>query len=87
MGMTVAEANKAIGAELRAARAKRDYSREELSDLSGVPVMTIRRAEAGTAAIKAPTLIALCRALEVPVGPLMDLVAEQIDKAGGLDPE
>ncbi|WP_218717030.1 helix-turn-helix domain-containing protein [Nocardia sp. MH4] len=87
MGMTVAEANRLIGSKLRGARAERDYSREELSQRSGVAVMTIRRAEEGSAAIKPTTLISLCRALELPVGELMDLIAEQIDQAGGLDPE
>jgi transcriptional regulator with XRE-family HTH domain len=87
MGMTVSEANKAIGAKLRGLRAERDYSREKLEELSGVPVMTIRRAEDGSGAVKTPTLIALLRALDTPAGEFLDAVAKQIDQAGGLDPE
>ncbi len=87
MGMTVAEANRLIGAKLRGIRAERGYSRKELAKRSGVAEMTIRRAEEDESAIKPTTLILLCQALDVPVGPLMDLIAEQIDQAGGLDPE
>lgn len=87
MGMTVSEANKAIGSKVRGLRAEKNWNREELAERSGVPVMTIRRIEDGVAAAKTPTLIALLRALGAPVGEFLDTITEKIDQAGGLDPE
>lgn len=76
--MNVEQANVIVGANLRALRAKKDYSRERLSELSGVPVMTIRRLEKGERAAQVPALMSLCDALGVNVRDFMDAVETEL---------
>lgn len=59
--------NKAVGAELRAARARRGWSREELSKRSGVTVISMRRYEAGTRSVPVDALAYLMSALDLDV--------------------
>jgi transcriptional regulator with XRE-family HTH domain len=78
--MEIAQANAVIGANLRGLRGKNDYSREKLSELSGVPVITIRRIEDGERAASTPTLIALVRALNTTVSEFFDGIEAELDK-------
>lgn len=57
--------NKAIGAELRAARARRDWSRDQLAEASGVPTPTLRRYEDGIRSIPVSSLVRVLDALKV----------------------
>lgn len=57
--------NKAVGAELRAARARRDWSREHLAKQSGVTVISIRRYERGERAVPVDSLVRLMSALGI----------------------
>lgn len=59
--------NSAVGAELRAARARRDWSRDELSTRSGVPTATLRRYEEGVRSVPVDTLVRLIAALDMDV--------------------
>ncbi|MFI6368893.1 helix-turn-helix domain-containing protein [Nocardia sp. NPDC050630] len=80
MDLDVELANAVIGANLRALRAKRDYSREKLFELSGVPVITIRRIEDGKRAAAVPTMMALCQALDVDLGRFLDDAHKEINE-------
>lgn len=82
--MDVSQANAAIGANLRALRAKRDYSRVKLSQLSGIPVITIRRIEDGERAAPVTTLIAICRALKADPAEFLNVVQQDLDKLENL---
>lgn len=82
--MDVSQANAAIGANLRALRAKRDYSRVKLSELSGIPVITIRRIEDGERAAPVTTLIAICRALKADPGEFLNVIQQDLDKLENL---
>ncbi|MFE3060647.1 helix-turn-helix domain-containing protein [Nocardia sp. NPDC059239] len=76
--MDSGQANALIGANLRGLRGKRGYSREKLFELSGVPIITIRRIEGGTRAAPADVLIQLCNALGVNVGDFLDDVQAEL---------
>ncbi|WP_369024105.1 helix-turn-helix domain-containing protein [Nocardia cyriacigeorgica] len=84
--MNVEQANAIVGANLRALRAKKDYSRERLSELSGVPVMTIRRLEKGERAAQVPALIMLCDALGVNIRDFMDEVETELKQIADRQP-
>lgn len=78
--MDVAQANATIGANLRALRAKKGYSREKLSELTDVPVITIRRIEDGERAGQAPILLTLVRALGSTGKDFFDAVEAELDQ-------
>lgn len=59
--------NQAVGAELRAARARQDWTREQLAEASGVPAVSIRRYESGARSIPVATLVALVTALKISI--------------------
>ncbi|MBF6326818.1 MULTISPECIES: helix-turn-helix domain-containing protein [Nocardia] len=84
--MNVEQANAIVGANLRALRAKHDYSRERLSELSGVPVMTIRRLEGGERAAQVPALMSLCAALGVNARDFMDAVETELKQLANGQP-
>lgn len=63
--MDDARINKAVGAELRAARARQGWSREQLEERSGVSAATLRRYEAGTRSVPVETLVKLLSALKI----------------------
>lgn len=75
--------NNAVGAELRAARARRDWSRDELAERSGVPAATLRRYEDGTRTVPVTTLVALVRALGIGI----DDIGHAIQRASPDNPE
>lgn len=78
--MTVEQANAVIGANLRGLRGKRGYSREKLFELTGVPVITIRRIEDGKRAAPVDTLMTLCTALGVKIGDFLDAAQKELDE-------
>ncbi|MFJ4656017.1 helix-turn-helix domain-containing protein [Nocardia sp. NPDC088792] len=74
------QANAVIGANLRGLRGKRGYSREKLHDLSGVPVITIRRIEGGLRAAPVDVLLELCKALGVNAGDFLNAAQAEIEQ-------
>ncbi|MEU8895476.1 helix-turn-helix transcriptional regulator [Nocardia sp. NPDC048505] len=71
--------NRAVGNELRAARARRDLTRQQLADQTGLAVSTIQRFENGERSPDMPQLLALCTAFEVSVQSFVDLALRNID--------
>ena len=59
--------NRAVGAELRAARARRGWSRDELEKESGVKAASLRRYEDGSRSVPVDTLVKLLSALKISV--------------------
>ncbi|MFV8173745.1 helix-turn-helix domain-containing protein [Mycolicibacterium peregrinum] len=59
--------NKAVGAELRAARARQGWSREQLEHESGVKAATLRRYEDGSRSVPVDTLVKLALALKISI--------------------
>lgn len=78
--MDETQANAIIGSKLRGLRAEKDYSREKLFELSGIPVITIRRIESGARTAPVTTLIALCRALGTDPAEFLNVVQQDLDK-------
>ncbi|MFC9764636.1 helix-turn-helix domain-containing protein [Rhodococcus jostii] len=70
--MDTAEIRSKLGAELRAARARRGYSQEKLAALSGISRNAIVRFESGERSIDVVRLFALAEALRVNPGDLLD---------------
>jgi len=71
--------DSAVGAELRALRAKRRLSQDELSRVSGVGKRTIARFEAGERSPDLHQLYALCRVLNIAPGDFMATVMSEIE--------
>lgn len=65
--MDASRINKAVGAELRAARARQGWTREQLEEASGVSVVSIRRYEGGTRSVPVDTLVKLVVALKISI--------------------
>ena len=61
-----------LGQNLRAARGKREWTQEELSERSGVQAGEISRIEAGKRDPRVSTVEKLARAIGVPPGRLLD---------------
>lgn len=81
MDIDIDKANALIGAHLRAERAKQgDMSRAELSELSGVPVITIRRIEYGERTAQTLTLVALCQALGISFAAFAEGFERELEK-------
>ncbi|MFD6352953.1 helix-turn-helix domain-containing protein [Nocardia tengchongensis] len=74
--------NRAVGEELRAARARRGYTRVELSAASGVAVSTIQRFENGERSPDMHQLFALCNALDVSPLEVMDRAVQFVKRSG-----
>jgi len=68
--------NRAVGAELRAARARRGWSRDELSERVGVSVPSIRRYESGARSIPVDTLVALIGELGIKISDIDSAISE-----------
>lgn len=71
-----------MGAELRAARARRDLTRQQLAALTGLAVSTIQRFENGARSPDMQQLYALCTALKIPMRKFVELALEGIEPAG-----
>lgn len=68
--------NRAVGAELRAARARRGWSRDELSERVGVSVPSIRRYESGERSVPVDTLVTLIGELDVNISDIDRAISE-----------
>lgn len=81
--------NQAMAAELRAERAAADLTLEEVVELSGVSLSTLRRILKGTVDVNVADLGAIAAAyntkLEKPVTP-QELVRRAVTRAGGFGP-
>ncbi|MBM4587621.1 helix-turn-helix domain-containing protein [Rhodococcus hoagii] len=62
----------AIGNEIRAARARRGITQNELADQSGISHTTIVRLESGKRTVDVVQLFAICKVLDVDPGVLLD---------------
>ncbi|MGW4364635.1 helix-turn-helix domain-containing protein [Nocardia takedensis] len=76
---TATAINRAVGNELRAARARRDLTRQQLAELTGLAVSTIQRFENGERSPDMQQLHALCGALEVPMREFVTLALKDIE--------
>lgn len=72
--------NRAVGDELRAARARRGLTRPQLAATSGVAVSTIQRFENGERSPDLTQLYQLCSALDVSP---QEIVARSVHKVNG----
>ncbi|GAB0103379.1 hypothetical protein JMUB6875_23520 [Nocardia sp. JMUB6875] len=81
--------NRAVGDELRAARARRDLTRPQLAEASGVAISTIQRFENGERSPDMHQLFALCNALDVSPLEIMDRAVWIVkgSLSQGLNPE
>ena len=84
--MDVTQANVVLGRKLRGLRAEKNLGRKQLSEKSGVPVITIRRIEDGERAAQVPVLMDLCRALDVKLGDFFNAVEAELDKLASAEP-
>ncbi|GAM48284.1 DNA-binding protein [Nocardia seriolae] len=73
--------NRAVGEELRAARARRGYTRTELAEASGVAVSTIQRFENGERSPDMHQLFALSNALDVSPTEIMDRAVQFVKRS------
>ena len=67
----------ALAAEIRAARARRNYTQGELADRAGISRATIARLEAGARSADVIQLIAIADALGVDPGAMLDSAQRQ----------
>lgn len=67
----------AFAAELRAARARRGYTQQELADRAGLSRVTIARLETSQRDVLMSQLLDLCRALDVDAGDFLNAVQRQ----------
>ncbi len=82
VNMDVQAINAAVGAEIRAARAKRGYNQRELAERAGLGFSTIRRLESGERAADVPQLRAICDALRVDPGELVTRALAEVSALG-----
>lgn len=71
------EIRRVIGEEIRVARARRRLSQEELGARAGLSQSTINRLEAGKRTVDVLQLIAICKALGIDAGDLLDTAQSQ----------
>lgn len=62
----------AIGNEIRAARARRNLTQNELADRSGISHTTIVRLESGKRTVDVLQLFAICDVLDADPGAILD---------------
>lgn len=74
--------NQAVGAELRAARARKGWTRNQLVEASGVNGMSIRRYEEGVRAVPVDTLVRLIAALELEIADIDRAIRKARDISG-----
>ena len=72
--------DQAVGAEIRAARAKRGYSQRELAERAGIGFSTIRRLESGERSADVVQLNSICRALRVSMPDLVARALAELDQ-------
>ncbi|MFC3963522.1 helix-turn-helix domain-containing protein [Nocardia jiangsuensis] len=77
---SVGSINRAVGNELRAARARRALTRQQLAELTGLAVSTIQRFENGDRSPDMQQLHALCQALEIPMREFVALAMKDIER-------
>nr|WP_165965033.1 helix-turn-helix transcriptional regulator [Mycobacterium eburneum] len=77
--------NSAVGAELRAARARRGWSREELAEKSGVSPASIKRYEGGTRAIPVDVLVCLIDVLKIDIADIDRAIQRSDDEDAEVD--
>ncbi|MFE3754099.1 helix-turn-helix domain-containing protein [Nocardia tengchongensis] len=75
--------NRSVGEELRAARARRGYTRNQLAEASGIAVSTIQRFENGERSPDMHQLFALCNALDVSPLEVMDRAVQFVKRNAG----
>lgn len=75
--------NRAVGNELRAARARRDLTRPQLAALTGLGVSTIQRFENGDRSPDMQQLHALCTALDIPMRDFVALALRDVERPEG----
>ena len=63
---------KRFGNNVRAARAARGWTQEDLADRSGLAVVQVSRVERGAREVRLTTLLRLLRALQVSPEELLD---------------
>ena len=59
--------NQAVGAELRAARARLDWTRQKLSEETGVSPASIQRYESGDRSVPVDVLVELMNAMDLTI--------------------
>lgn len=72
--------NQLIAARFKDARLKRELTFEQLSELSGLSVQTIKKAESGKSSCYAWTIYYLCQALEITPNYLYGTPEESLDE-------
>jgi len=77
---TASDINRAVGNELRAARARRDLTRLQLADLTGLAVSTIQRFENGERSPDMQQLHALCAALDISMREFVTLALKDVER-------
>jgi transcriptional regulator with XRE-family HTH domain len=65
------EARKALGANIKAQRQKRQWTQEKLGEEAGLHMVEVGRAERGVKDLRLSTIVKLACALEVPAATLM----------------
>ncbi|WP_067696457.1 helix-turn-helix domain-containing protein [Nocardia jejuensis] len=73
--------NRAVGDELRAARARRGLTRPQLAEASGVAVSTIQRFERAERSPDMHQLFALCNALDISPLEIMDRAVQLVKRS------
>ncbi|BEK84173.1 helix-turn-helix domain-containing protein [Nocardia seriolae] len=79
--------NHAVGDELRAARARRDLTRLQLAEASGVAISTIQRFENGERSPDMHQLFALCAALGISPTEIMERAVRVIKDSTSPEPD
>ncbi|PQM45714.1 hypothetical protein C1Y40_04158 [Mycobacterium talmoniae] len=79
--MDASRINLAVGAELRAARARHGWSREELAERSGVSPVSIRRYEGGMRSIPVDVLVCLIEVLKIDIADIDRAIQRSGDSA------
>lgn len=77
---TASAINRAVGNELRAARARRDLTRQQLAERTGLAVSTIQRFENGDRSPDMQQLHALCSALDIPMRDFVTLALKDVER-------
>lgn len=71
--------SKAVGDELRALRAKRKVSREQLKDQSGLGLSTLQRFENGERSPDLEQLAQILRVLDMPMKEFLNLALKDVE--------
>ena len=74
--------DRALGAEIRAQRARRDWTRAELAERSGISESSIQRFESGQRAVTLANLVAIGEALRVDPRAMVESALREAGKEG-----